>query len=79
MLCCGLRCAGLSPSYAQRGYDEDCLYLNIWSPNVSATELLPVMLWIHGGSFIAGSGAQTLFNGSNIAQTDRNMVYISIN
>jgi len=37
------------------------------------------MLWIHGGSFIAGSGAQTLFNGSNIAQTDRNMVYISIN
>ena len=41
---------------------EDCLYLNIWSPRFAYNEvpvknnLLPVMVWIHGGANIAGSG-----------------------
>ena len=28
--------------------DEDCLYLNIWTPAKAAGEKLPVMFWIHG-------------------------------
>ena len=70
---------GLAPSYADRGFSEDCAFLNIWSPDVHAKRPLPVVLWVHGGSFIAGSGAQTLFNGSNIARSVRNLVFVSIN
>lgn len=36
---------------------EDCLNLNVWTPADRADEKLPVMVWIHGGSYIAGSGA----------------------
>jgi len=37
---------------------EDCLFLNVWAP-ASANEKskLPVMVWIHGGAFVAGSGS----------------------
>lgn len=35
---------------------EDCLYLNIWSPSLDEGKAanLPVMVWIHGGSYIQG-------------------------
>ena len=36
--------------------NEDCLYLNVWSANLSGEEPLPVMVWIHGGGNTAGSG-----------------------
>src|SRR6202023_3895918 len=38
--------------------DEDCLYLNVWTPAKSAGEALPVMVWIHGGSNANGGGSQ---------------------
>ncbi|CAG9860255.1 unnamed protein product [Phyllotreta striolata] len=34
---------------------EDCLYLNVYSPDIHAKKLLPVLLWIHGGAFVTGS------------------------
>ena len=37
------------------GHNEDCLTLNVWSP-VDRQELLPVMVWIHGGGHVLGSG-----------------------
>ena len=37
---------------------ENCLYLNIWSPGLDDARR-PVLLWIHGGGFIAGSGSQS--------------------
>lgn len=39
-----------------RQTDEDCLSLNIWTPASQSDAPLPVMVWIHGGSFVAGSG-----------------------
>lgn len=38
-------------------YDEDCLFLNIWSPSVGNGSK-PVMVFIHGGSFNMGSGSE---------------------
>ncbi len=43
--------------------NEDCLYLNIWSPAKSGRERLPVMVWIHGGSFESGAGSDPFWSG----------------
>jgi len=49
---------------------EDCLYLNVWVPHWSAQghtkSSLPVMVWLHGGSNTAGSGAQTTYDGVGV-------------
>ncbi|UYV64690.1 BCHE [Cordylochernes scorpioides] len=46
---------------------EDCLYLNIWSPESSRKEKKAVMFWIHGGGFMFGSGNDPLYNGSTLS------------
>ncbi|MEM1148200.1 MAG: carboxylesterase family protein [Pseudomonadota bacterium] len=56
---------------------EDCLYLNVWAPADSAGADLPVMVWIHGGALITGSGANPMFNGEALAR--KNVVLVSIN
>src|SRR5579864_2526051 len=46
---------------------EDCLKLNIWTPARSAGDKLPVMVWIHGGSFQVGATSQTVYDGEALA------------
>src|SRR5947209_6860150 len=55
---------------------EECLNLNIWSPDLGAASL-PVMIWIHGGAFANGSGAITAYDGSNFARDG--IVCVTIN
>lgn len=56
---------------------EDCLYLNIWTPAKSADDRLPVMVWIHGGGFVHGTGAAIGYDGENLAR--KGAVVVTIN
>jgi para-nitrobenzyl esterase len=59
------------------GVSEDCLYLNIWTPAAGASNLLPVMVWIHGGGFAVGSGSEPRYDGANLAA--RGIVVVTLN
>lgn len=56
--------------------DEDCLYLNVWTPELDGAEQ-PVMVWIHGGAFTIGSGSLPLYDGQHLAR--RGVVVVTIN
>lgn len=59
-------------------YSEDCLYLNVWRPDAASRDArLPVMVWIHGGGFVFGSGASPMTDGTNLAQLG--VIIVSIN
>jgi para-nitrobenzyl esterase len=57
---------------------EDCLFLNIWRPESAAARgRLPVMVWIHGGGFVGGSGSSPGNLGVQFAK--QGVVLVSIN
>ncbi|CAN5275046.1 carboxylesterase family protein [soil metagenome] len=58
----------------RRGMSEDCLSVNVWTPTAAAG--LPVMVWIHGGSFVSGSA--DLYNAQWLATKGR-MVVVTVN
>jgi para-nitrobenzyl esterase len=47
--------------------DEDCLYLNVWTPACDDAKR-PVLLWVHGGAFISGSGSLPVYHGERLAR-----------
>src|SRR5437667_9941127 len=55
---------------------EDCLNLNVWTPDPGAHGL-PVVVWIHGGAFLRGSGAIPVYDGSRFARDG--VVCVTIN
>ena len=56
---------------------EDCLYLNVWTPDPSPSARLPVMVWIHGGGSRYGYGSQDIHNGAKVA--GRGVVVVTLN
>ncbi len=56
---------------------EDCLFLNVWTPDATTDEKLPVMVWIHGGGLTLGWSNQEGYDGLEIAK--RGVVLVSIN
>jgi para-nitrobenzyl esterase len=55
-----------TPSRLQPTSSEDCLYLNVWS-TLPPGRRLPVMVWIHGGSFTASASSEPTFDGTPLA------------
>jgi para-nitrobenzyl esterase len=67
----------LLPGMAAGPQDEDCLYLNVYTPAADAKSR-PVMVWVHGGGFTGGSGSQALYEGASFA-TRGDIVLVTIN
>lgn len=59
--------------------DEDCLRVNIWTPGIKDGKKRPVMVWLHGGGYAAGSGQELpSYDGKNLA-SEGDVVVVSLN
>lgn len=57
---------------------EDCLTVNVWTPDVADPSGLPVLVWIHGGGFVFGSGGDAAYDGKNLSEKS-GFVVVSLN
>jgi para-nitrobenzyl esterase len=62
---------------AEGPQSEDCIYLNVWTPNTDPGAKLPVMVWIHGGALVIGSGSLPMYDGAPLAE--RGAVVVTLN
>jgi para-nitrobenzyl esterase len=59
--------------------EEDCMNLNVWSPGINDGGARPVMVWLHGGGYTAGSSCELpSYDGENLSRTG-DVVVVSIN
>jgi para-nitrobenzyl esterase len=72
----GGRSAGDPPAPGQPGTSEDCLFLNVWTPGLQGAR--PVMVWLHGGGFAAGSGGAAMYDGAALARRG-DVVIVTVN
>ena len=72
-----MRAGGMFGLSVEEEQDEDCLYLNVYTP-ASDGARRPVMLWIHGGAFTIGSGSSPIYDGSALASRG-DVVVVTIN
>ncbi|MEO8315257.1 MAG: carboxylesterase family protein [Pseudomonadota bacterium] len=57
---------------------EDCLVLNVWTPGLGDGKRRPVMVWLHGGGFVAGSGGAAATDGERLARRG-DVVVVTLN
>ncbi|MEU4266717.1 carboxylesterase family protein [Streptomyces sp. NPDC026092] len=63
--------------HGQPPFDDDCLTLNVWTPAPDAARR-PVLVWIHGGGFVSGSGSLPIYSGETFAR-DGDLVVVTVN
>jgi para-nitrobenzyl esterase len=68
---------GVTYSPQQLDPSEDCLYLNVWTPQLQPGVHLPVMVWLHGGSNRVGSGTEPGYDGASLAS--RGVIVVTTN
>ena len=69
--------AGDSIFGANGALSEDCLQLNVWTPARATTAPLPVMVWVHGGGHMSGSGTLPQYSGAGLAR--KGAVVVTLN
>lgn len=82
---CGVRdadefcsnCPQADSAFGVGSVNEDCLYLNVTTPKKCSKKLLPVMVWIHGGAFISGSGSDAGYDATRLVQED--VIVVTLN
>lgn len=57
--------------------EENCLYLNVWTPAERNADKLPVMVWIYGGGFVNGGSSPAVYSGAKFAE--QGIVFVSFN
>ncbi|KOB63350.1 Carboxylesterase CXE21, partial [Operophtera brumata] len=57
--------------------EEDCLYLNVYTPDIKPANLTPVMFYIHGGAFICGSGNDDFYGPEFLVK--KGIILVTIN
>lgn len=62
---------------AGRAAGDECLTLNVWTPALDGARR-PVLVWIHGGAFLVGSGATPIYNGAELARRG-DVVVVTLN
>jgi para-nitrobenzyl esterase len=64
-------------NFRSDGMSEDCLYLNVWTPDPSTSAKLPVLVYFYGGGFVAGDGSEPRYDGEQMAR--KGMVALTVN
>jgi para-nitrobenzyl esterase len=64
-------------SFRSNGVNEDCLYLNVWTPAKSAAESLAVVVYNYGGRSVAGDGSEPRYEGAAMAR--KGIVALTVN
>jgi len=59
------------------GMSEDCLYLNVWTPQNESLQELPVLVYFYGGGFVAGDGSEFRYDGAQMAK--EGIVTVTVN
>ncbi|XP_039753211.1 venom carboxylesterase-6-like [Pararge aegeria] len=68
-------CLQFDPSIDKITGSEDCLFVNVHTPNLHSSALLPVVIFIHGGAYVYGAGGQ--YDG--VHMMDRDVVLVTVN
>lgn len=79
---CPQRDGGDVPVFASwanpQGMSEDCLFLNVWTRGLSDGGKRPIMVWLHGGGYVTGSGSSHGYDGSRLAERG-DVVVVTVN
>jgi para-nitrobenzyl esterase len=73
----GPPCAQNTGGRMQESSGEDCLFLNVWTPEWPPKSPLPVMFWIHGGGNYGGTASTDNFDGQSLAR--HGVVVVTVN
>ena len=64
-------------AFRSAGMSEDCLYLNVWTPDSKTDAALPVLVYFYGGGFVAGDGSEPRYDGESMAR--EGIVTVTVN